>query len=163
MEYMPLFIIAIKTKPIVSIISFAAMFFILPILNILPVLNTINTSLTLWLVEILNKPFNSALYLIFSTLFSIYITLYIYTRNNPICCNIHEMKYARSGILGSILGFIVGICPSCFSFVAFLLPLSISITLSVYSTLFIGLAIALMVFSVYKLGGFKNIKELTTL
>ncbi|RMF28889.1 MAG: hypothetical protein D6752_06860, partial [Candidatus Nitrosothermus koennekii] len=63
----------------------------------------------------------------------------------------------KKGIVGSILGFLIGVCPACFSFLAFLLPLGSSIILSVYSPLFTLIAIAVITYSIYRFGGFKKI------
>jgi hypothetical protein len=50
----------------------------------------------------------------------------------------------------------LGVCPACFSFIGFLLPLGTSIFLTTYSPLSTGLSIAIIVFSIFKLGGFKR-------
>ncbi|MEM2923673.1 MAG: hypothetical protein QW560_04590 [Candidatus Nitrosocaldus sp.] len=150
MSYM--IIHAIKTRPIVAVMTSLGIFLLMPLIR------SINTALAweIWFADILNKPFNATLYIIFAILFGIYITLYIHTRSVS-CCDINAMKYAKHGIIGSVLGFIAGLCPACFSFIAFLLPLSASITLTAYSPLLTVLSIAIITFSIYKQGGFKNV------
>lgn len=145
---------AIKTKPIITIITSLGIFFIIPLIQ------SMSTALAfeIWFIDILNKPFNALLYIIYSILTGVYITLYIYTRN--LCCNIDSSKYGKSGIIGSILGFIIGVCPACFSFVAFFLPLSISIVLTTLSPLLQILSISIIMFSIYKLGGFKRVESI---
>jgi hypothetical protein len=64
---------------------------------------------------------------------------------------------ANTGILGTVIGFIIGVCPACFSLIGVLLPLGVSITLSAYSSYFTLLSIAIISFSIFKLGGFKKV------
>lgn len=56
-----------------------------------------------------------------------------------------------------MLGFVIGVCPACFSFIGFLLPLGGSLFLTTYSPLFLLLAIGIVSFSIHKMGGFKTI------
>ncbi len=149
-----LIIHAIRTRPIITIIASLGIFLLIPLIQ------SINTPLAweIWFVDLLNKPFNATLYIMFSILFGIYITLYIYTKSIS-CCNINRKKYLQSGTIGSILGFIVGVCPACFSFIAFLLPLGASLTLTAYSPLLTVLSIVIITFSIYKLGGLRVYRE----
>jgi hypothetical protein len=62
----------------------------------------------------------------------------------------------RPGFVGSMLGFVLGVCPACFSFIGFLLPLGTSIFLTTYSYMFIGLSVTIILFSTLKLGGFRK-------
>lgn len=149
---------AVRRKLIVAIISALGIFFLTPIIQL------INTPLAfeIWFLDILTKPINSLLYIIFSILFGIFISLYIYVKRD-VCIDcekkmdIEGSTSAKTGILGSVIGFIIGVCPACFSLIGILLPLSVSITLSAYSSYFTLLSIAIILLSIYRLGGFRNI------
>lgn len=140
---------AIKERPTITFAMIAVMFFITPIIQ------TINTPLAfeIWFRDLLQKPIIAIMYCSFSILFGLFISLYLYTRNK---CSDCKKEYGRPGFVGSISGFVLGICPACFSFIGFLLPLSTSIFLTTYSYLFTGLSIVIILFSIFKLGGFKR-------
>lgn len=149
-------IYALRRRLIVTVISSLGIFFLTPMIQL------INTPLAfeIWFLDILTKPINSLLYIIFSILFGMFISLYMYVKRD-ICidCEVTHIKAsnANAGILGSVIGFVLGICPACFSLISVLLPLGISITLSAYSPYFTLLSIAIILFSIFKLGGFKKI------
>ncbi len=140
---------ATKDNPVISSLSAAGIFFLLPLIQ------SIGTSLAfeIWFTDIFQKPLNSILYFVFSILFGMFISLYLYSRKKCFDC---KTEKARSGFLGSILGFIFGVCPACFSFIGFLLPLGPSLFLTTYSPVFTILSISIITFSIFKLGGFKR-------
>jgi hypothetical protein len=82
-----------------------------------------------------------------------FISLYLYTRNKCFDC---RPKAARTGFAGSLVGFMVGVCPACFSFIGVLLPLGPTLFLTAYSPIFTAISIAIVLFSIYKLGGFRK-------
>lgn len=139
---------AVKTKPAIAIVAAVGIFFATPIFQ------TVNTPLAfdIWFADITQKPLNSVLYTTFSILFGMFISLYLYSKNTCIDCK----KEARKGFGGTALGFFVGVCPACFSFVGFLLPLGGSLFLTAYAPLFILASIGIMVFSINKMGGFRK-------
>lgn len=139
---------AIKTKPVIVILCAVGIFFATPIFQ------TINTPLAfeIWFADLTQKPLNSALYIIFSVLFGMFISLYLYSKNTCIDCK----REAKKGIGGTALGFFVGVCPACFSFVGFLLPLGGSLFLTAYAPLFILVSIGIILFSINKMGGFRR-------
>jgi len=144
---------AIKEKPFIAIGLAITMFFITPIVQ------SFSTSLAfeIWFRDLYQKPLNSILYIIFSMLFGIFILMYLYSRRNKcIRCDL-KPTHSTSGFVGSFLGFMLGVCPACFSFVGFLLPLSTSILLTTYTPFFTLLSIAIIIFSINKLGGFKKV------
>src|SRR5215208_5981365 len=144
---------AIKEKPFIAIGLAIAIFFITPIIQ------SFSTSLAfeIWFRDLYQKPLNSILYIVFSMLFGIFISMYLYSRRNKCTkCDIKTTYHSTSGFIGSFLGFMLGVCPACFSFVGFLLPLSTSILLTTYTPFFTLLSIAIIIFSINKLGGFKN-------
>lgn len=140
---------AAKNKPAVVALAAAGMFFLLPALQL------INTPLAfdIWFLDLYQKPLNSILYIAFSVLFGMFISLYLHTRNKCFDC---KPEKARTGFAGSIVGFMVGVCPACFSFIGVLLPLGPTIFLTSYSPIFTGISIAIVLFSIYKLGGLQG-------
>jgi hypothetical protein len=124
---------------------------------ITPIIQSINTPLAFEILfrDLSQKPIIAIIYGTFSILFGIFISLYLYTRNKCLNCKKEDGR-GRLGFVGSTLGFVLGVCPACFSFIGFLLPLSASIFLTTYSYIFIGLSVAIILFSIFKLGGFKT-------
>jgi len=144
---------ATKEKPIIAIIAAIGIFFLTPLIQSL----TTPLAFNIWFVDIVQKPLSSIPYIVFSVLFGMFISLYLYSKNKCIDCK----PDAKAGFGGSTLGFVLGVCPACFSFVGFLLPLSGSIFLTTYSPLFMLVAIGIILFSVHKMGGFKNSSAIT--
>ena len=141
----------IKEKPVLVIALAVVMFFVTPIIQ------SFNTSLAfeIWFRDLYQKPLNSALFIIFSVLFGMFITLYLYSKNRCIDCK--TSKAAKSGIAGTLLGFVMGVCPACYSLIGFLVPLSASIFLTTFSPIFITASIAIILYSILRVGGFKSI------
>jgi len=144
---------AVKQKPVIAIIAAVGIFFLTPLIQ------SITTSLAfeIWFIDIVQKSLSSILYIVFSVLFGMFTTLYLYSKNKCIDCK----PDAKAGFGGSTLGFVLGVCPACFSFIGFLLPLSGSIFLTTYSPLFMLVAIGIILFSIHKMGGFKNLSTIT--
>lgn len=142
---------AIKEKPLLVVALAVGMFFITPLIQ------SINTSLAfeIWFRDLYQKPLNSALYIIFSVLFGMFMTLYLYSKNNCIECKTSNVR--KSGIAGTVLGFMIGVCPACFSFIGFLVPLSASIFLTTFAPIFMTASIAIILYSIYRAGAFKSI------
>lgn len=93
-------------------------------------------------------------YLILSVLSGLYVGIYVYNKKVNACCSITNEKTATTG---SIIGILLGACPACIPVLAFFLPLSVSIILSRISLLFLILSIVIMLFSIYRMNGFKKI------
>lgn len=140
---------AVKEKLDIAILCAIGIFFLSPLIQ------SLNTGLAfqIWFTDILQKPLSSVPYIVFSALFGMFIALYLYAKNKCIDCK----KDVKSGIGGSTFGFMLGICPACFSFIGFLLPLGGSIFLTTYSPLFIAVSIGIILFSIYRIGGFRTI------
>lgn len=140
---------AAKNKPAVAVLAAAGMFFLLPALQL------INTPLAfdIWFLDLYQKPLNSILYIAFSILFGMFISLYLYSRNKCFDC---KPEKARTGFAGSVVGFMIGVCPACFSFIGVLLPLGPTVFLTSYSPIFTGISIAIVLFSIHKLGGLQG-------
>ena len=142
---------AIKEKPLLVVALAVVMFFITPLIQ------SLNTSLAfeIWFRDLYQKPLNSILYIIFSVLFGMFMTLYLYSRNSCIDCK--TSKVTKSGIAGTLLGFMIGVCPACFSFIGFLVPLSASLFLTAFAPIFMTASIAIILYSIFRVGGFKSI------
>jgi hypothetical protein len=140
---------AVKERPVITLTMIVVMFFITPIIQ------SINSPLAfeIWFRDLSQKPTSAMMYSFFSILFGIFVSLYLYNRNKCLDC---KKEDGRPGFVGSTLGFVLGVCPACFSFIGFLLPLGTSIFLTTYSYLFVGLSIAIILFSIFKLGGFRK-------
>jgi len=93
-------------------------------------------------------------YAILSILSGIYVGIYVYDRKVQSCCSIQNKKV---GAAGSVLGVLLGACPACIPVLAFFLPLSLTIVLSRVSLLFLIIAIAIMLFSIYRMNGFRTV------
>ena len=143
---------AVKEKPFLTILAAVGIFFITPVIQSL----TTSLAFKIWFTDLVQKPINSILYITFSVLFGMLVSLYLYTRDKCIDCK----KDVKTGVIGTILGFMLGICPACFSLIGFLLPLGGILFLTAYSPLFIIIAIAAVLFSINKMRGFKDIHEL---
>jgi VIT1/CCC1 family predicted Fe2+/Mn2+ transporter len=144
-----LLLTAVKETPEVAALSATGIFFLLPLIQV------ISTPLAfdIWFTDLWQKPLNSTLYVAFSILFGAFIPLYLFTRNKCFDC---KPENARTGFAGSVAGFMVGVCPACFSFIGVLLPLGPMLFLTTYSPIFTGVSIAIVLFSIYKLGGFRK-------
>lgn len=142
---------AIKEKLVLAVLLTILMFFLTPVMQ------SFNTSLAfeIWFRDLYQKPLNSILYVVFSILFGIFISLYLYSRKNCTDCKIKPG--GKSGFTGSVIGFMIGVCPACFSFIAFLIPLSASIFLTTFAPIFLMVSIGIILHSIYSLGRFKSI------
>jgi len=92
-------------------------------------------------------------YALLSVLTGLYMGTYAYNRTVERCCVVGDVK---TGVGGSLVGALLGACPACIPFLAFLLPLSVSIVLSRLSLGFLIIAVGIMLFSIYKMNGFKR-------
>ena len=142
---------AVKERPKLAILCGLGIFFVTPLIQAFS--TSLDMSFQIWFLDIVQKPLSSIPYFAFSILFGMFIPLYLYSKNKCIDCK----PDAKTGLGGTFLGFMIGVCPACFSFIGFLLPLSGSIFLTTYSPLFMLLAIGIILFSIYKMGGFKDI------
>ena len=93
------------------------------------------------------------LYALMTLLSGLYVGIYVYNRKVAACCSINSVKI---GTAGSLFGILLGACPACIPVVALLLPLSATIMLSRLSLVFLIIAILIMLFSIYRMNGFKQ-------
>lgn len=140
---------AARERFAIVIIATIGIFFLTPLIQSI----TTPFAFEIWFKDIVQKPASSIPYIVFSALFGMFISLYIYSKNKCIDCT----PNAKTGFGGSTLGFVLGVCPACFSFIGFLLPLGGSIFLTTYSPLFLLAAIGIIIFSMHKMAGFKDV------
>ena len=142
-----------KKSLIVGIISTVVIFLILPIIQTAFLQNSIKS----WILTLLKSPLNTSLYVIFSLLFGLLISLQVYNLQHPkLCKDCNTKKGVSTGYFGAFGGFLVGVCPACIGLLGIILPLGTSLTLTYYGWAFMLGAVAIMVFSLYSLGGFKK-------
>jgi hypothetical protein len=110
-------------------------------------------SITKWLQFFYFYTPQNYFYALLAILSGIYVGLYVYNRKVAACCSIDSVK---TGAAGSIIGILLGACPACIPVLAFLLPLSVTIVLSRLSLVFLVVAILIMLFSIYRMNGFKR-------
>lgn len=125
---------AVKDKPVIAAVSTIGIFFLLPLIQL------VNTPLAfdIWFLDLQQKPWSSIPYVIFSVLFGMFISLFLFTRNKCFDC---KPEAGRTGFAGSIVGFMVGVCPACFSFIGILLPLGPTLFLTTYSPVFTAISV----------------------
>lgn len=110
-------------------------------------------ALEIWYRTFIERPANSVLYVVFSVLFGLLVSLYLYSKNKCLDCRKRDVD---TGFTGAITGFVLGVCPACFSIIGVFLPLGFSILLTVYAPAFTALSIGMILFSIWRLGGFKK-------
>jgi uncharacterized membrane protein YhaH (DUF805 family) len=99
------------------------------------------------------SPLNFALYVLFSVLFGVTVTLHIYNiREIKVC----QLRAFESGVLGVVIGFFVSQCPVCVSFLTLFLPATAVVILTLYNTYLNILAIILLLITIYLLGGLEK-------
>lgn len=110
-------------------------------------------SLDVWLQTLASKFPTNVLYPIFALLIGSYATLYTYDKKVAKCCRVDATKASAAP---SILGILLGACPACIPALAFFLPLSVTIAIGYYSWIILLASIALILFSIWRAGGFQK-------
>ena len=140
---------AFKEKPFHAIFSAIGIFLLVPVIQ----LAVTPLAFEIWYRTLIDRPLNSILYIIFSAMFGMLISLYLYAKNKCLDCKKSDVN---AGFGGATLGFVLGVCPACFSLIGVVLPLSGGILLTQYAPAFTSLSILIILFSIHKLGGFKK-------
>ena len=135
----------------IAILSAIAIGILFPIIQTGFLLNTIDV----WFLTLLDKPLNAALYLIFSMVFGIMVALQVFNLKECKTCKVN-VKNSSGAFGGAIIGFAFGICPACVGLIGLILPLGVSVALNYYGWIFTTIAIALMLYTIHILGGFKK-------
>jgi len=110
-------------------------------------------SLGVWLETLLGLFPTTILYPILAFLTGSFVSLYVYNRKVKACCS---LKASQTGASASVAGVLLGACPACIPALAFFLPLSITLTLSYFSWIFLLVSIGILVFALYRMNGFKK-------
>lgn len=105
---------------------------------------------TLWLLY----P-TKILYPILAFLTGSYAAIYFYNKRIESCCSVNS---ARTGTAGSLIGIFLGVCPACVPFLAFLLPLGLTLTLSHLSPFLLAASIGILLFAIHRMNGFRSIE-----
>lgn len=149
---------AIKAKPLHLILS-AAIIFTFPIALGLITPDGVQG----WWVTLTASYYNMVSSITLSLVFGAFVSLFVYNRSLPSCCSLTIYNSGKAGFAGGIGGALLGKCPACFSVIALVLPafgigssLGITLFLANWAWAFMLAAIFLMIFSIYKLQGFKN-------
>lgn len=111
-------------------------------------------SLNVWFLTLTSKFPTNILYPIFALLIGSYAALYVYDRKVAKCCRVDATKASAAS---SILGILLGACPACIPALAFFLPLSLTIAIGYYSWIILLASIALILFSIWRAGGFQKL------
>lgn len=110
-------------------------------------------SLDIWAQTLIQKFPTNVLYPIFALLMGSYIALCTYDKKVAKCCRVDATKASAAP---SVLGVILGACPACIPTLAFFLPLSVTITIGYYSWIILLASITLILFSIWRAGGFQK-------
>lgn len=94
-------------------------------------------------------------YALLSVLSGAYVGIYAYNRKVAACCSVESVK---TGAAGSLIGILLGACPACIPVLAILFPLSVTLALSRISLIFLIISVVIMLFSVWRIGGFKKVQ-----
>lgn len=110
--------------------------------------------LDVWIQTLISLFPTNIFYPILSFLTASFVAIYVYNKKVAPCCPVNSTK---TGSSASAIGVILGACPACIPALAFFLPLSATIFLSYLSGVFLIAAIALLLFSIHRMGGFRKI------
>jgi hypothetical protein len=115
-------------------------------------------SMLAWYLALAERPLSAALYIAFSVLFGMLVSLQLYNRQMCMECGPDRRSRKGSGVgaVGTVFGFAIGICPACIGLAGIFVPLSVSIALTSYSWIFMGVAVIAMLVSLKMLGGFRK-------
>jgi len=110
-------------------------------------------SIANWLVIYANTPYLTFLYPAIAILSGVYIGLYVYNKKVAPCCSIETVK---GGAAGSFVGVLLGACPACIPVIAIFLPLAFNVFLSRVAPIFSIISIAILLWVIYRMNGFKR-------
>ncbi len=94
------------------------------------------------------------LYPVLAVLEGSYVAIYYYNKRIESCCSVNSV---RTGTVGSLIGVFLGACPACIPVLGFLLPLSLTLTLSHLSPFLLAASIGILLFAIYRMNGFRRI------
>ncbi len=106
-----------------------------------------------WLFVYLGTTYLLVLYPLVAVLSGLYVGLVVYNKKIAPAC---PVEGARLGAAGSAMGVLFGVCPACIPVVAVFLPLGFTIFLGRMAPILSLAAIGLLLFVIYRLGGFRR-------
>ena len=143
-------VLGIKKYLAIFIISTAFMFFFYSFVQVLGIIQNID----LFFINL--PPLNFVLFLIFTILFGMNLSLFVYNRSRKVC-EYNKKKVLGSSSLGTFFSFFVGVCPACTGFAVLLgIPLSLTTFLIQFNILFFSIIIGVLLLSIYLSDGFKK-------
>lgn len=107
--------------------------------------------LDIWLKTMIDIKYIIFLYPVMAILIGSFAVLYAYNKQ----CRTCKINPA-AGTSASFFGILLGACPACIPLLAFFLPLSVTVTLSYFSWIFLVASISILIFALYKMEGFKK-------
>lgn len=107
-------------------------------------------SLDTWFQTLAELFPTNVFYPIMAVLVGSYVALYIYSRECKTC------RVGPAGASASFTGVLIGACPACIPVIAFFLPLTVTVTLSYLSWIFLVAATIVLFFVLYKMEAFKK-------
>jgi len=106
--------------------------------------------LDVWLQTLTELFPTNIFYPIMAVLIGSYAALYVYMKESNTC-----KVNPKTGASASLVGILLGACPACIPALAFFLPLSLTVTLSYFSWIFLIASVGILLFAIYKMDGFK--------
>ena len=131
--------------PSVAAIATAAAIFLWPAVPL--------AGLDNWLFIYLGTTYLMVLYPIVAALSGLFVGLVVYHKKVAPGC---AVEGAKLGVGGSTLGIVFGVCPACIPTIAVFLPLAFNVFLSRVAPVLSFVAIAVLLFVIYRLKGFRR-------
>ena len=131
--------------PSVAAIATAAAIFLWPAVPL--------AGLDNWLFIYLGTTYLMVLYPIVAALSGLFVGLVVYHKKVAPGC---AVEGAKLGVGGSTLGIVFGVCPACIPTIAVFLPLAFNVFLSRVAPILSFVAIAVLLFVIYRLKGFRR-------
>ncbi len=100
------------------------------------------------------EPANLAVYVIFSILFGLLVSLQVYTKREAKACPVG--KSAGFGSVGTLAGFFIAQCPTCALLLSLFLPFPAILLVSQYNLALTLGSMALLLLGIHLLGGFRK-------
>lgn len=112
-----------------------------------------------WFAVLAATAYLAVLYPMIAVLSGILVGLVIYHKNAATHCAVGS---AKLGAAGSAMGIVFGACPACIPVVAVFLPLAFNVFLSRVAPIMSLAAIAILLFAIYRVHGFRPTESRTT-
>ena len=106
-----------------------------------------------WLFIYMGTTYLMVLYPIVAVLSGLFVGLVVYHKKVAPGC---AVEGAKLGVGGSSLGVLFGVCPACIPTIAVFLPLAFNVFLSRVAPILSLVAIAVLLFVIYRLKGFRR-------